>query len=119
MLATDLVAKSPYDDGRVIAVARNHLAHLLEAVRNNVGVRLIGHAFESVRAPNRDFALNENAVTVAIIEDTSVLWPMDARENTVQMFQVVVVVADPAVRLGHAELGIAHRRPFDNNRPHR
>src|SRR5437879_11225482 len=43
---------------------------------------------------------------------------MDARENTMHMFQVVVVVADPAVRLGHAELGIATRHPFDTHEPH-
>src|SRR6516164_5257575 len=79
-LATDFIAKSPNDDRRVIAVARNHLAHLLKAVLENVGVRLIGHAFERFPAPSWDFALNENAVTVAVVKDTTVLRPMGTCE---------------------------------------
>src|SRR6516225_5078854 len=85
MLATNFVAKSPKYDRGVIAVARNHFAHLFEAVRENVGVRLSVHALESVPAPSGNLALHENAVTVAVVEDTSVLWPMNACENAIQV----------------------------------
>ena len=62
--------------------------------------------------------MNENAVTVAIIEDATVLWPVDPREDAIQVFQVVVVVGDPAVRFRHAGIGIAAGHSFDSHEPH-
>src|SRR5579864_5824140 len=118
VLAGDFIAKPPNHERGMVAVSRDHLAHLLEAVFENIGVRFGGHALESFPAPGGDFTLHKNAVAVAVIEHAVVLGPMVAREHAIQVFQVVVIVQNPALRLGHAEFGIAASHALDTHQTH-
>src|SRR5215475_6509071 len=119
MLTAHFIAKPPTDNGRVIAVARNHLAHLRETVCQDIGVWLVRHSLEGVPTPSGDFALQEDALPVAKIEDATILGPMDARESTIQKFQIVMIVDDPTFRLGHSEFWIAPRHALDAHQAHR
>ena len=70
------------------------------AIFENIRVRLFAHPLECIRAPGRNFALDQNSVTVALIEYAPVLLPVHARKHTVQFFEVVMVVLD--IRAGSA-----------------
>ena len=117
VLAVDLVAQSPGEDAGVIAVARDHLAQLFEAVFEDGGRGLIGHALEGVRPPGGNFLLHQDAVPVAVIEHAPVLLPVDACEDTVELLEVVVVVLDPRRGLGHAVVGMAPGHALHAHQP--
>src|SRR5215475_9484176 len=96
----------------MIAIPRNHLAQLIQAVFHDISIGLGPHGLESSGTPGRDLRLHENPVAVAIVEDTYVLWPVNTGEDTIQALQGIVVVGDPFVRFSHAKLWIAARHPF-------
>ena len=103
VLAVDLVAQAPGKDAGVVAVPGDHLAELLEAVLGDLLEQVPFEPREGARAPGRHFDLDEDPLPVAIVEDPAVLLPVDARENAVELLQVVVVMVDPGPRFGHAE----------------
>ena len=109
IMAVHFVAESPGDNRRVVAVARNHLAQLFESVLHDFGRGLVGHAVERGRAPGRKFFLNQNAMAIAVVQHAFVLLPVHAGKNTVELFQVLVVVPDPLLGFRHAVLWIAAR----------
>src|ERR1700686_3253489 len=112
-LTADFVAQSPYHHRRVVSVARDHLAQLLETVGHDVAVRLGPHALKRVGAPRGHFALHENAVTVAVVEYSLGLRPVHARENAIELLQVAAIVLDPLRRFRHAEIRMTTGHALD------
>jgi hypothetical protein len=113
ILAIDFVAETPGKDGGVIAIAGNHFAKLIETVEEYVGVGPGGHALKSVGTPGGNFGLDEDAMAVAEIENASILGPMGAGEDTVEIFQIAMIVFDPIGGLGHAVIRIAAGHALD------
>src|ERR1700739_3467799 len=109
MLSANLVAKAPGDHRGMVAVARDHLPQLLQAVLHDIGVRLGPHAAKTVPAPGRNLGLHENAVPVAVVQNPFILWPMNAREDAIKILQVIMIVRDPSAGLRHAKFRIASR----------
>src|SRR5260370_30320275 len=106
VLSVNLVAQSPRDNGGVVAVALDHLPQLLQAVLHNFRQR-VGVFTESVVTPGWNFALQQDAVAVTVIEDTTILLPMHPAEDAIQILQVIVIVRDPSSRFGHTKFGVA------------
>src|SRR5262249_12095471 len=94
VLPVDLVEQSPGDEAKVIAVGCDHIVRLLEAVLNDLQQRE-GRIFESVITRHHTRALQQDAVAVTIIENTTILLPGHTDEDTVQVFQVIMIVNDP------------------------
>src|ERR1700691_3073828 len=93
----------------MVAITLDHFAQLLKAILQDVRVRLLPHLIEGVWSPRRDLALHEDAVLIAVVQNTFVLRPMDARKNAIQMLHVGMIACDLFCRFRHAELGIAPR----------
>lgn len=102
----------------MVAVARNQLAQLFQSIFHDVGIGLGAHFREGVRTPCRNFALHQYPVTVAVLENSPVLGPMGARENTIQMFQVGMIACYPVARFCHSELWITACHAFHTHQPH-
>ncbi len=102
----------------MVEVASNHFAQLLDCILHDVSCGLTGHASEGVWTPGGNLGLQENAVPVAVVENTLVLGPMNAGEDAVQMFHICMVVSDPLGWLCHAELRIAPRHAFHAHQSH-
>ena len=107
ILAVNLVADAPRENARVIAVALDHLAKLLEAVVHDVGRGLRAHVLECRPAPGGHLGLNQNSVPVAPIEHAAVLRPVYAGVDAIQFLEIRMVVRDPLRGFGHAEFRIA------------
>src|SRR2546426_7028809 len=89
----------------------------LQGVLQDTGIGFCSHASKCVVAPGRNFALHQNAVPVAIVENSFILRPMNARKHAIQMFQVVMIVRDPLAGLCHSKFRIAPRHAFDTHQP--
>src|ERR1700722_3548852 len=118
ILAINLIAQPPGNNGRVIEVASNHLAQLLQSIFQNVPVGLSAHAIERVWPPGRNFGLYQDAVAVAIIQHPLVLRPVHTGEYAIQMFHVLMVMSDPFGWFCHPELWIAPGHAFHAHKAH-
>ena len=102
----------------MVAVPCNHFAQLFDSIFQDFGIRLRPHALKSCWAPGRDFGLHKNPVTVAVVEYTFVLGPMDTREDAVEVLHVRMVVPDPIRRFCHSEFRVAPRHAFHAHQTH-
>src|SRR5215469_11456095 len=57
-------------------------------------------------------------MTIAVVEYTFVLGPMDPREDAVEVLQVRMVVPDPVRRFCHSEFRVAARHAFHAHQTH-
>ena len=55
---------------------------------------------------------------IAVVENSFVLRPMNAREHAIQMFQIIVIVRDPLAGFRHSKFRIAPRHALDSHQPH-
>jgi hypothetical protein len=101
----------------VVALAGDHFPELFEGVRGDLRELARLELAEGVGAPGGHLDLDEDAVAIAIVHDPPVLLPVDAREDAVELLEVVVVVGDPGGRLGHAEVGVAAGHALDTGQP--
>jgi hypothetical protein len=102
----------------MVAVAADHLPQLGDAILHDVGSGFGAHAIKRIGTPGWNFFLNENAVPVAVIECTPVLLPMNSGKDTVQFFQLIVIVTNPGLRFGHTKLGVAAGHTLHPHQPH-
>src|SRR6266849_2336850 len=77
----------------------------------------MGILTEGVITPSRNFSLQQDAVGITVIEDTTILLPVHPGQDAIQILQVIVIVSDPSWRLGHTEFGVAARHTLDTHEP--
>src|SRR5258706_11558592 len=102
----------------MVSVAPDHLPQLRQPVLQDIRSGFSAHPGKGVIAPGWNFALDENAVLIAVVEDPPVLGPMHAREQAVQALHLIVIMGDPLTAFRHSEPRVAPRHALDSHEPY-